>query len=253
MADPKRLGKRGAYRLGELRAPERVRRRPVPHEPTFTPRRSRAWVLAWLAACAGTAALLALGARYGLWFLPFVAGIAAGAGPWRAGPALGLAVLAVAAGWGAALWWPARSGAPIGATARVVAALAGLPPYAAVGVAGTLLVGIGQVVAAFWLARAVTYGLRQRTAVLTSGWPAAFQAVQEINETGSRSSAVLLPPGTRPSGGPQDPVALCQRRARRTPVPPGPARTGHPGVRHLAPASIRSPSAATCAASSGAG
>ena len=59
-------------------------------------------------------------------------------------PALGLVVLAVCVGWGAALAWPALSGAPAGATARAVAALAGLPPYAGVGVAGTLLIGVLQ-------------------------------------------------------------------------------------------------------------
>jgi hypothetical protein len=159
--DPKRLGKRGAYRFGELRAPDRpAKRGPVLHEPSFGPRRTAGSVVAWLAACAATAALLGLGAAYGLWFLPFVAGIAAGAGPWRARPGLGLVVLAVTVGWSGALWWPALSGAPVGATARVVAALAGLPPYSAVGVAGPLLVGILQAVAAFWLARAVTFRLR---------------------------------------------------------------------------------------------
>jgi hypothetical protein len=89
-----------------------------------------------------------------------VAGLAAGAWPWRTRAALALAVVAVAVGWGAALWWPALSGAPAGATARVIAALAGLPPHAAVGVAATLLAGILQALAALWLARAVTYGLR---------------------------------------------------------------------------------------------
>jgi hypothetical protein len=44
-------------------------------------------------------------------------------------------------------------------SAGVSAALAGLPPYAAVGVAGTLLVGIVQAVVAVWLARAVTHRL----------------------------------------------------------------------------------------------
>src|SRR6266849_6210620 len=136
MADPRRLGKRGAYRVGELRTagpwPGRAR---APRQPSFRPRRPRGPALAWLAAWAVTAALLGLGAGLGWWFLPFVAGLAAGIGPWRARSALG-------AGWGAALWWPALSGAPTGATARVIAALAGLPPYAAVGVAGTLLVGI---------------------------------------------------------------------------------------------------------------
>ena len=71
-------------------------------------------------------------------------------------------LLAVCVGWGAALWWPVRSGAPVGATARVVAALAGLPPYAAVGIAGTLLVGVLQALVGCWLARAVTYRLHSR-------------------------------------------------------------------------------------------
>jgi hypothetical protein len=162
MADPRRLGKRGAYRLGELRftKPKSWRGPSGPRQPSFGTRRSRDLALAWLAACAVTAAVLGAGAALGLWFLPFVAGIAAGAWPWRTRSALGLVALAVAVGWGAALWWPALSGAPAGPTARVIAALAGLPPYAAVGVAGTLLVGIAQALAAVWLTRAVTYRLR---------------------------------------------------------------------------------------------
>jgi hypothetical protein len=71
-----------------------------------------------------------------------------------------LVVLAVLVGWGAALWWPTLSGAPAGATARVIAALAGLPPHAVVGVAATVGIGILQAVVALWLARAVTYRLR---------------------------------------------------------------------------------------------
>ena len=118
--------------------------------------------LAWLAAGAVTAVILAFGAALGLWFLPVVAGIAAGIAPWRARRALALVVLAVAAGWGAALWWPALFGAPAGATARVLAALAGLPPHAAVGVAATLLVGVLQGLVAVWLARAVTPGVSWR-------------------------------------------------------------------------------------------
>ena len=66
----------------------------------------------------------------------------------------------MAVGWGAALWWPALSGAPAGATARAIAALAGLPPHAAIGVAATVGIGILQAVVALWLARAVTYRLR---------------------------------------------------------------------------------------------
>jgi hypothetical protein len=118
------------------------------------PRRSALW---WLAAGIVAAAIVGFGAELGLWFLPFVAGVAAGLAPrWRPRSALGLVLLAVAAGWGAVLWWGALSGAPAGATARVIAALAGLPPHAAVGVAATLAAGLLQVLAAFWLTRAVT-------------------------------------------------------------------------------------------------
>jgi hypothetical protein len=161
MDDPRRLGRKGAYRLGELKSaakpPPRARAR---HQPSFGARRSRGSAKGWLATCAVAAAALGLGAAFGLWFLPFVAGVLAGVAPWRLRSALGLAVLAVCAGWGAALAWPALSGAPAGATARAIAALAGLPPYAGVGVAATLLVGVLQAVVAVWLARALTYRLR---------------------------------------------------------------------------------------------
>ena len=161
MADPKRLGQRDAYRLGRLRAPDPPPpRRPNPFAPSFASRPPRGSFIRWLVACAAAAALLGLGAGFGLWFLPFVAGLAAGAARWRVRSALGLVLTAVAVGWGAALWWPALTGAPEGATARAVAAMAGLPPYAGVGVAGTLLVGVIEGVVAVWLARAVTYPLR---------------------------------------------------------------------------------------------
>jgi hypothetical protein len=161
VADPRRLGRRGAYRLGDLRAPAPPPPRPpAAFRPTFASRAPRGSFVRWLAACAVAAALIGVGAGFGLWFVPFVVGVAAGAGPWRARSALALVVIATAVGWGAALAWPALSGAPEGATARAVAALAGLPPYAWVGVAGTLLVGIIEGVVATWLARALTYWLR---------------------------------------------------------------------------------------------
>ena len=156
MADPRHLGQRGGYRLGKLRVASARSGGRAPREPSFGLRRSRGSVTWWLAACAVAAVILGFGAALGLWFLPFVVGIAAGAAPWRARSAAGLVVLAVAAGWGAALWWSALSGAPAGATARVIAALAGLPPHAAVGVAATLLIGILPGLTAVWLTRAVT-------------------------------------------------------------------------------------------------
>src|ERR1700683_4395988 len=105
MADPKRLGKRGASRLGELRFSGRPQARgPAPRRPSFGTRRSPGPAWAWVTACAVTAALLGLGAAFGLWWLPFAAGIAAGAAPWRACPALGLALVAAVARLGGARW-----------------------------------------------------------------------------------------------------------------------------------------------------
>jgi hypothetical protein len=109
----------------------------------------------WVASCAVAAALLGLGAWLGLWWLPFMAGVAAGLTSWRARSALGWAALAVIAGWGVTLWIPALLSAPAGATARAVAALAGLPPHAFVAIVATLLIGVLQVLAALWLTRAI--------------------------------------------------------------------------------------------------
>ena len=53
------------------------------------------------------------------------------------------------------LWVLALRGLPVGATARTVAALAGLPPYAGVAVAVPLLLAALPVLAGAWLARAV--------------------------------------------------------------------------------------------------
>jgi hypothetical protein len=47
---------------------------------------------------------------------------------------------------------------PVGATARAIAALAGLPAHAEVAVAVTLLLAALQVLAGAWLARAVSPG-----------------------------------------------------------------------------------------------
>jgi hypothetical protein len=74
-------------------------------------------------------------------------------------PRRGLVLTAAAGavlGWLLVLWLLALDGQPAGATARTVAALAGLPPYAGVAVAVTLLLAALQVLAGAWLARAVT-------------------------------------------------------------------------------------------------
>lgn len=151
-----RLGKPGAYRLGELRVPgDPPPRPPAPHEPTFGARRSRIGPVRWLSSCAVVAAVLGFGAWLGLWWLPFVAGVVAGLVRWRVRSALAWVTLAVLVGWGVTLWVPALTSAPQGATAREVAALAGLPPHAVTGVVATLLVGVLQSLAALWLTRAL--------------------------------------------------------------------------------------------------
>jgi hypothetical protein len=131
------------------------RARPAPHEPSSGVSRPPAGLRRWLCSCAAAAALLGLGAWLGLWWLPFVAGVAAGLTGWRVRAALCWAIVAVIAGWGAVLWIPALLGAPAGATAREVAALAGLPPHAFVAIAATLLVGALQSLVALWLTRAL--------------------------------------------------------------------------------------------------
>jgi hypothetical protein len=58
-------------------------------------------------------------------------------------------------GWAIPLWALALDGQPVGATARAIAGLAGLPPYAGVTVAVVLLLAALQVLVGAWLARAV--------------------------------------------------------------------------------------------------
>lgn len=141
MADLRRLGKRGSYRLGAPRA-----------------RVSSWW---WLAIVLAGTLVIAGAAEFGLWFMPFLAGLAAGLGAarlgWRLRHTLPAVVIMALLGWGVPLYWPALvQGQPAGATARVIAALAGLPPHAFTGVLVTLLVAVLQAVAGLWLGRAVT-------------------------------------------------------------------------------------------------
>jgi len=159
VADLRRLGKRGSYRLGRLGglrpAPSAP---PAPHYPSFAPQHRGPAVL-WLLACLAGVAIVAAGALAGWWFLPFLAGLAGGVasryGQWRLRAAL-LAVVAITAiGWGAALAWLTLRGLPEGAVAREIAALAGLPPHAAVAVAATLLVAVIQGLVGLWLGRAL--------------------------------------------------------------------------------------------------
>ena len=163
MTDPRKLGKRGSYRLGRLGAPSATRAPwPTAHYPSFAPQR-RGPAIAWLLACLAGTVLVAAGALAGWWFLPFVAGLAAGLavrfGRLRLRTALAAAVAVAAAGWGATLAWLAlRDGLPEVAVARSIAALAGLPASAAAAIAVTLLVAVVQAAVGLWLGRALAPG-----------------------------------------------------------------------------------------------
>jgi hypothetical protein len=166
VADLRRLGKRGSYRLGRLGAPRPAPAAPpAPHYPSFAPQH-RGPAALWLLACLAGAAIVAAGALAGWWFLPFLAGLAGGLaapyGRWRLRVSLPAVMLIAAVGWGAALWWLVRGGLPEGVVAREVAALAGLPASSAVAIAVTLLVAVIQSAVGLWLGRALAPGYGRR-------------------------------------------------------------------------------------------
>jgi hypothetical protein len=102
-----------------------------------------------------------LGAYLGAWWVPFPVGAAVGmpAVTGRLGRGgLPAATAGAVLGWALSLWAMALSSLPVGATARAIAALAGLPAHAGVAVAVTLLLAALQVLAGAWLARAVSPG-----------------------------------------------------------------------------------------------
>jgi len=108
-----------------------------------------------VAATAGCGA----GAWLGAWWVPFLAGVG-GALLGRAGPRprRGLVLTAAAGavlGWLLVLWLLALDGQPVGATARTIAALAGLPPFAWLAVTVVALLAVLQALAGAWLARAI--------------------------------------------------------------------------------------------------
>jgi hypothetical protein len=118
-------------------------------------RRTGAAVIGGLAAVI----VIAVGADAGLWFLPFVAGlvIALIARHGRRRAVVSVVAAVAAAGWAAPLAWQAAQGQPVGATARTVGALAGLPASAALIVGATLLVAVLQAITGSYLARALTH------------------------------------------------------------------------------------------------
>ena len=111
MADLRRLGKRGAYRLGQLGSPPSAPRKPPsPHYPSWVPGH-RGPVSLWLLGCLAAVAVLAAAAAIGWWFMPFLAGLAGGIashlGRWRLRTALLATVVVAALGWAVPLGWQA--------------------------------------------------------------------------------------------------------------------------------------------------
>ena len=160
-ADLNRLGKRGSYRLGRLRAqgvgdlmpPSRFRPRFVRHE-------HRGPTALWLLALVIGVLLICAGAMAGWWFMAFGCGLLAGLanlyGGWRPRVLVGAVAVMAVLGWAIPLCFEALRGLPYWGTARVIAALAGLPASAALGIALALLLGLLQALVGLWLGRALT-------------------------------------------------------------------------------------------------
>jgi hypothetical protein len=116
----------------------------------------------WTGALVAGAALVALGSAAGLWYLPFVAGLLFGLATRYARPGFALSASGVLLlgplAWGAVLAVLTVEGAAIGATARIAAAIAGLPASAVLMIVLTLLLALLQTVTGLWLGRAVAPG-----------------------------------------------------------------------------------------------
>ncbi|MFF8393068.1 hypothetical protein [Streptomyces sp. NPDC016172] len=126
-----------------------------------------------LALAGAGAAAVALGAWLNLWYLPFVAGFAAGIfGAWRRQGFLRAAALLILSGpapWAAVLAVRVLAGDEVGGTARTAAALAGLPAVAAVTVMLSLLVSLLLAGLGSWLGRAAFRALLPGRGSTTAG------------------------------------------------------------------------------------
>lgn len=161
VTDLKRLGKRGSYRLGRLRAQGVIEAPPPsPMRPSFTRSYHQGRTSLWLLAMLAGAAAIWGGAIIGLWAAPFIVGVAAGLANWYGGFRARIMIFAVVfmavVGWGIALAWPALHHQPVWVTSRTIAALLGLPAHALAGISLTLLIAVAQAVIGLWLGRALS-------------------------------------------------------------------------------------------------
>lgn len=129
---------------------------PAPDSPAGPRSAGRARITHRVAVFVVAAAACGLLAWAGVWFTPFLAGLAAGALSvrWRRGVVLPAAAGAVV-GWAMPIWVLALAGQPVGATARSIAALAGIPPYAGVALVVVLLLAALQALCGAWVSLAV--------------------------------------------------------------------------------------------------
>jgi hypothetical protein len=203
MADLDRLGKRGSYRLGQLRVQGAgPAGPPPPRRPRFRARH-RGPTSLWLLAAAAGAAVIAGGAAAGLWFAPLAVGLAAGlvnrfAG-WRPRVLVPAVAAMAVAGWGIPLWWPALHGQPAGGTAPVIAALASLPGSAAGGVLVALLAAVLQALAGLWLGRALTPRPRPVAPAPETPSPAAADPAVAVPDAADPAPAVSAPAVSAPA------------------------------------------------------
>ena len=104
----------------------------------------------------GAVIVVAVSAAIGLWFVPFIVGLAIGFAVRSRLLFVLLGAAAVAsAGWAVPLLWLAVRGEPVAATASSVAALAGLPASAALTLGATIVVAALQAIVGGWLARVI--------------------------------------------------------------------------------------------------
>ncbi|HEY2504919.1 MAG TPA: hypothetical protein VGI58_00240 [Streptosporangiaceae bacterium] len=158
-AEFKRLGRRGAYRLGDLR----YKAGQEPGGPAFRPRFTRpdrsAATSVWLLGLLAGSVVIIAGTALGLWFMPFavglLAGVANGVGRWPPRVAMPAVAATATAGWAIPLGWSVLRGAAYGPVAREIAAQVGLPGYAAVGMIAVVLVAVIQALVGYWLGRAL--------------------------------------------------------------------------------------------------
>ena len=155
-----RLGRRGSYRLGGLATPGPGRSDPPrAFRPSFAQPQHRGSVLGWFLAAILGILLIAGGAMLGLWFMPFLLGVATGVamrwGVWRLRVTIPAVLMMAAAGWALAFWAAVMQGMPVGPTARTIGQVAGLPAAVTPIVWITLAVSMVQGLAGLWLGRAL--------------------------------------------------------------------------------------------------